>query len=135
MTGVQTCALPISESGKLKLIDWESLRFSEPAKDVANVLTDLRLKGKDLILFIETYQRYRKDEDILERAKVYALLNRYANVVWEILRSFEIINKDLPKEYLQKTTAESHIKEAKSQLRELRKLIKISNFDVDCFFE
>ena len=80
-----------TESGKLKLIDWESLRFSEPAKDVSNVLTDLRLKGKDLVLFIETYRKYRKDDAILEKARVYALLNRYANVVWEILRSFEII--------------------------------------------
>ncbi|MFH1521436.1 MAG: aminoglycoside phosphotransferase family protein, partial [archaeon] len=81
---------------KLKLIDWESLRFSEPAKDVANVLTDLRLSEKNLKLFISTYQKYRIDNDILERAKTYALLNRYANVVWEILMSFEIINKKLP---------------------------------------
>jgi|GEM_PF-1145992 thiamine kinase-like enzyme len=119
----------------VEIIDWESGKFSDPAKDVSHILTDFELKGKDLDLFLAEYLKLNRDKDILERVRVYDLLNRLVYFVWEIVRSFEIINKELPKEYLAKTTAESHINEAKFQFRKLRELVDVGELDVDCFFE
>jgi len=91
------CPQNIVEAKKgLKLIDWESLQCSDPAKDIANILIDLELKDKDLDFFLKEYQRIRKDPTILERAKTYAVLLRAVYFLWEITRSFEIINKKLP---------------------------------------
>ena len=118
----------------LKLIDWESLQCSDPAKDIANILIDLELKNNDLDLFLKEYQKIRKDPTILERAKIYAVLLRAVYFLWEITRSFEIINKELPKEYLNKTTAQSHINEAKFQFRKLSKLIDLPKINIDVLF-
>jgi len=118
----------------LKLIDWESLQCSDPAKDIANILIDLELKNKDLDLFLKEYHKIRKDPTILERAKTYAVLLRYVYFLWEITRSFEIINKELSKEYLNKTTTQSHINEAKFQFRKLSKLIDVPKINIDVLF-
>jgi thiamine kinase-like enzyme len=118
----------------LKLIDWESLQCSDPARDVANILIDLELKNSDLDMFLKEYQKIRKDPTILERAKTYAILLRATYFLWEITRSFEIINKELPKEYLDKTTAQRHINEAKFQFRKLSKLIDVPKIDIDSLF-
>lgn len=118
----------------LKLIDWESLKCSDPAKDIANILIDLELKNKDLDLFLKEYKKIRKDPTILERAMTYAVLLRYVYFLWEITRSFEIINKELPKEYLNKTTAQRHINEAKFQFKKLSKLIDIPKINIDILF-
>jgi thiamine kinase-like enzyme len=118
----------------LKLIDWESLQCSDPAKDIANILIDLELKNSDLDLFLKEYQKIRKDPTILKRAKTYAVLLRAVYFLWEITRSFEIINKELPKEYLNKTTAQSHINEAKFQFRRLSELIDVPKINIDSLF-
>lgn len=118
----------------LKLIDWESLQCSDPAKDIANVLIDLELKKDDLNLFLREYQKIRKDPTIFERAKTYAVLLRAVYFLWEITRSFEIINKELPKDYLKKTTAQNHINEAKFQFRKLCELIDIPKINIDSLF-
>ncbi len=55
--------------------------------------------------------------------------------MWEIVRSFEIINKKLPEEYLSKTTSQSHINEAKFQFRRLKELVDVGELDIDCFLE
>jgi len=118
----------------LKLIDWESLKCSDPAKDIANILIDLELKNNDLDLFLREYQKIRRDPTILERAKTYAVLLRAVYFLWEITRSFEIINKELAKEYLNKTTAQSHINEAKFQFKKLSKLIDVPKINIDSLF-
>ncbi|MBU3923457.1 MAG: GNAT family N-acetyltransferase [Nanoarchaeota archaeon] len=119
----------------LKLIDWESLQYSDPAKDVANILIDVELKGKDLALFLKEYGKVRNDSGIFERAKIYAVLFRYNYFLWEITRSFEIANKELPEEYLNKTSALSHIHEAKFQYKHLRELIDVPKINIDSLFE
>jgi len=119
---------------KLKLIDWESLQYSDPAKDITNILVDMELKGENLELFLKEYQKIRKDKTILERAKTYAILFRYNYFLWEIRRSFEIINKELPKEYLAKTTAKSHINEAKFQYKKFRELIEVPRIKINLLF-
>lgn len=129
------CPQNIVETKKgLKLIDWESLQCSDPAKDIANILIDLELKNNDLDLFSGEYQKIRKDPTILERARTYAVLLRAVYFLWEITRSFEIINKELPKEYLNKTTAQSHINEAKFQFRKLSELIDVPKINIDSLF-
>jgi len=129
------CPQNILETKKgLRLIDWESLQCSDSAKDIANILIDLELKNRDLDLFLKEYQKIRKDPTILERAKIYAVLLRAVYFLWEITRSFEIINKKLPKEYLNKTTVQSHINEAKFQFRKLSKLIDVSKINIDILF-
>lgn len=124
----------IQTANGVKLIDWESFQCSDPAKDIANVLVDLELKNDDLVLFLEEYDRIRKDATILDRANIYAVLLRYTYFLWEITRSFEIIRKKLPKEYLDKTTARSHINEASFQFRKLSKLINVPRINVDILF-
>ncbi|MBI5001619.1 MAG: phosphotransferase [Euryarchaeota archaeon] len=37
----------------LRLIDWESLQFSDPARDIANIIIDMGLKDKNLELFFD----------------------------------------------------------------------------------
>jgi thiamine kinase-like enzyme len=129
------CPQNIVETKKeLKLIDWESLQCSDPAKDIANVLIDLELKNKNLDLFLKEYHKIRKDPTILERAETYAVLFRYTYFLWEITRSFDIINKELPKEYLNKTTAQSHVNEAKFQFRKLRRLIDMPKININVLF-
>ena len=125
----------IQTANGLKLIDWESLQCSDPAKDVANVLTDLELKDDDLALFLKQYHNIRRDATILERAHIYSALFRYTYFLWEITRSFEIIHKKLPKEYLSKTTAQRHINEARFQYRKLSKLVKMPLIDVGVLFD
>lgn len=124
----------IQTTNGLKLIDWESSQCSDPAKDIANVLVDLGLKSDDLTSFLEEYGRIRKDATILERANIYAVLFRYTYFLWEITRSFEIIHKKLPTEYLNKTTARSHINEAGFQFRKLSKLVNVPRIDVVTLF-
>lgn len=125
----------ISAKTGLKLIDWESLRVSDPAQDISNILIDVGLKGKNLELFLKEYHKIRKDQAILKRAKVYAVLKIYNYFLWEIVRAFEIISKKLPKEYLKKSSAQQHINEAKHQLRKLSRSISIPKIDVDEFFK
>lgn len=124
----------IQTSNGMKLIDWESSRCSDPAIDIANVLVDLELKNDDMILFLEEYGRIRKDATILERANIYAVLLRYTYFLWELTRSFEIVRKKLPKEYLNKTSARSHISEAGFQFRKLSKLVNVPRIDVVTLF-
>lgn len=124
----------VEAKGGLKLIDWETLQCSDPARDIANILIDLEWKDKNLDLFLKKYYKIRKDPTILDRAKVYAILMRYMYVLWEIVRVFEIINKKFPKEYLKKTTAQSHINEAKFQFRKLGKLIDVPKINIDVLF-
>jgi len=118
----------------LKLIDWESLQCSDPAKDIANILIDLGLKNNNLNFFLKEYQKIREDQTILERAKIYSILLRATYFLWEITRSFEIINKELPEEYITKTTAQSHINEAKSQFKKLSKLLDLPRIDIEVLF-
>ena len=124
----------VATASGLKLIDWEELECSDPAKDIARVLNDLELKGNNLDLFMKSYKAQRKDKDILERAKIYAVLLRYANVMWELVRAFEVLNKELPAAYLQKTSVQEHINEAKFQFRHLRKLVNIRAIEVGALY-
>lgn len=118
----------------LKLIDWESLKYSDPAKDVSNVLIDLGLKDRLLDVFLREYHKKRKDNYILDRAKIYAVLMRYHYFLWEIVRAFEIIHQKMPKEYLRKTSAQRHINEAKHQFKKLKQLIDVPEMDLNSFF-
>ncbi len=124
----------IETKNGLRLIDWESLQYSDPATDIAHLLTDLGLKGNNLDLFLWEYHNVRSDPGILERAKTYAVLLRYTNFLWEITRSFEIMNKELLDEYLRKTTAQEHINEAKLQFRRLGELVSIPKINIDALF-
>ncbi len=59
---------------------------------------------------------------------------RYNYFLWEIVRSFEIIHKQLPKEYLNKNTAQRHINEAKHQFKQLKELVELPGLDLKNFF-
>ncbi|MBW3001568.1 aminoglycoside phosphotransferase family protein [Candidatus Woesearchaeota archaeon] len=124
-----------TKNNKLKLIDWESLELSDPARDISCVMMNLGFKGKLLELFLKEYHKIRKDKTILSRAKKYRILMRHHYILWEIMRSFEIIHKKMPIEYLRKTTAKLHITEAKYQYRQLKKTIKLPEIDIDSFFK
>ena len=124
----------VETDNEIKLIDWESVKYSDPAKDIANILIDFELNKQQLDLFLKEYSKLRFDETILNRAKTFAILLRYVYVLWEIIRTFEIINKELPQEYLQKTSAKSHLNEAKKQFKKLKNLVEISDVNIDSFF-
>ncbi len=125
----------VEQNNAIKLIDWESLKYSDPAKDISRILIDFELKGNNLKLFMKEYHKINNDKEIMKRAKVYAVLNRYVYVLWELVRSFEIINKELPKEYLKQTTAQRHINEAKHQFRKLKKLLGLPRINIDVLFK
>lgn len=124
------CPQNIIINNELKLIDWESVKKSETAKEIANIIINFKLNKKETQLFIEEYQKTKKDKTILERTKRHEIFIRYMFLLWEIVRTFEIINKDLPEAYLKKTTPEEHIKEAKKQYLELKKLIDIPKINI-----
>lgn len=120
----------VETKNEIKLIDWESVSYSDPARDIVNVLVDFGLKNNQLELFYSEYFKNRDDESLLERVKIHQVLTRTNYSLWEIMRTFEIINKELPKEYLQKTSAKVHLNEARKQFRELKKLIVVSNLKI-----
>lgn len=101
----------------LKLIDWESMSYSDTARDIAFLIIDMRLKPKSWRLFLKTYLKIRKDFTVLNRAKIYAKCITFIYVLWELLRAHEVKHKKLHKEYLKRTPVEKHFKEAKSWLR------------------
>jgi thiamine kinase-like enzyme len=109
----------------IKLIDWGDLSLSDPAKDIAHVIIELKYE-KNLKIFFREYFKHKKDHGILERAEIYIKSIYAVWLVFEIVRTFEIINKELPKEYLQKTSAKSHIREVKRNFRNCIKLGIIS---------
>lgn len=126
------CPQNVIETGKhINLIDWESVKMSETAKDIANIFVNFKLNKKETQLFVKEYQIIKKDETILQRTKKHEVLLRYLFMLWEIVRTLEIINKYLPEEYLKKTTPEEHIKEAKKQYRELKKLIDVPEINIE----
>jgi thiamine kinase-like enzyme len=128
----------IKTKNDLKLVDWESLQLSDPAKDIAFFLVEIKLSKKDLSLFLNEYKKHRKDSSLLKRAIVYAKLLAFVDLVWEILRSFEIINKTLDEEYLKKTNAQGHINEAQRRFRDCIKFgiipSKWKEFDIKRLF-
>lgn len=124
----------VETKSEMKLIDWESVSYSDPARDIVNILVDFGLKGKQLNLFYDEYFKNRKDNNLQERVKIHQILTRTNYFLWEVVRTFEILKKELPKEYLQKTTAKSHFNEAKKQFKELKALIDISQLDIAKLF-
>jgi len=69
----------------MKLIDWEALRYGDPAIDIANILVDMGFNKKDFDLFMIIYQKLRKDKTILERSYIYKLLTHYVYFVYELV--------------------------------------------------
>jgi len=124
----------IKTKDELKLIDWESLQLADPAKDIAPFLVEIRISKNNFNILVKEYNNYRNDPEILERAIVHAKLLAFVDFAWEILRAFEIKNKKLHEDYLNKTTAQSHINEAKRRLKDCLKFKLIPNkwkkFDV-----
>jgi len=125
----------VESNNELKLIDWESLKYSDPAKDISTVMIDMGLKNENLNLFLDEYHKIRKDESILDRARIYAVLMTYHYFLWELVRSYEIMRKELPKEYLVKTSAKRHFNEARHQFKNLKKLIKLPEVKIDKVFK
>ena len=105
----------------VRLIDWEDLSLSDPAKDIAHIIIELKYE-KNLKIFFKEYFKHKKDDGIIERANVYIKSIWAVWFLWELVRTFEIINKELPKEYLQKTSAESHFHEVKKNFKMCLKL-------------
>lgn len=97
----------------LRLIDWENVALSDPALDIAHLISDMKFSKKEFDVFFKVYG----NKSLLARAIDYAKAFHYEYFIWEIVRVFDIIKKKLPEQYLKKTTAESHIYEAKYQFR------------------
>ncbi|HTZ42207.1 MAG TPA: hypothetical protein VMC07_03310, partial [Candidatus Omnitrophota bacterium] len=103
----------------------------------AHVIIELKYE-KNLKIFFREYFKHKKDDGILKRAEVYIKIIWVVWLVWEMSRIFEIINKELPEEYLQKTSAKSHLREVKKNFRNCIKLGIISrkwrNLDFEKLF-
>ena len=126
------CPQNVVETKKgMRLIDWESISYSDPARDVTNVIVDFGLRKKRLELFLSEYYKKRKDDTLLRRVKTHKVLTRTNYFLWELVRTSEIINNELPREYIKKTSAKTHLNEAKRQYKELSKLIKIPSIDLN----
>ena len=126
------CPQNIVETAKdVRFIDWENVEVSDPARDIAQVIIDLGLQKNYLVLFQKTYFSIRKDDSLFVRARSYAILMMQNYYIWECIRALEVKNKELPKEYLQKTSVREHLIAAQKNLVDLNKLIPIPLFEVD----
>lgn len=124
------CPQNLVMGAEIRLIDWESVKRSDPAREVANVIIDFRLDAQ-LDRFLESYRSIRHDETLLERARIYEVIMRYHYVLWEIRRVFEIRREELAQDYLSANAAQDHVREAKKQYRWLDSIIALPSFDID----
>ena len=68
----------------LKLIDWESVRLSEPQFEIATALERLNLNGKKRKLFLSEYLKNSKKANLDELEK-YEKIRCFDRLLWSIL--------------------------------------------------
>lgn len=82
----------IVHNKKLKLIDWESSGISDPATEVAYILTQFGrpFSPQEKEYFITQYLKYRKDSSLRERADYYIPLILWIDFLWSNLHTAKI---------------------------------------------
>jgi len=78
--------------GRIKFIDWEFTMISDPATEVAYVVTQFgkpfSLKQKNI--FINEYLKHRKDSSLKERVELYIPIRYYIDFLWSVLQTAKI---------------------------------------------
>jgi thiamine kinase-like enzyme len=100
----------------LRLIDFESLGLTEPAAEIAYILTQFgekELTPKNQEEFLRTYLKQRKDPTLIKRLKVYIPLKNFSDLLWAIEHVLKIKNKLLHNAYLEKNDIKQDIKYVK----------------------
>ena len=110
----------IVHNGKLKLVDFESLGLTDPASEIAYILTQFTRGGfteKQKEIFIEEYLKVRNDKTLRKRLKIFVPLKNFADLVWAINHVFKIKNKRLHRYYLENNKLNKDISYAKKMFK------------------
>lgn len=96
---------------RVRYIDWEWSKIGDNAEDVACFYKDfgfkpwvIKLKGKRLRLFLDTYLKYIKDETLKQRVEVWHIYGLFFTLVyfkWK-LKNFHKENKEFPKHHYER---------------------------------
>lgn len=73
----------------LRLIDWDGVRFGDPADDIAYTFAINHVSAHWQHVFLETYIRASARKDIPRRIETFLLKNYLFDVVWAIGKLFE----------------------------------------------
>ncbi len=128
----------IIQGGKLKLIDFESLGLTDPASEIAYILTQFarkELTEKQKEIFVEEYLKIRKDKTLRKRLKIFIPLKNFVDLLWAIDHVLKIKNKKVHRHYLENNDVDNDLVYAREMFKKnLREGIiskKYKNFDLD----
>ena len=97
----------VIHNGKMKLIDFEGLEITDPAADIAYILTQFgkrEFNEKQRNFFLDEYLKLKKDTTLRERVKIFIPLKNFSNFVWAVAQALKIKNGLLHQYYTKKHT-------------------------------
>lgn len=102
----------VVNKGKYKLIDFEDLKLTDPAAEIAHIFTFFGKPFNTIQrkIFLEEYSKFRKDESLEDRIKMYLPLKRFKVLLWSIFHVLKIKNQELHKKFLEKNDLNEDIK-------------------------
>lgn len=121
----------ISSNKGLRLVDWESMQLSDPAKDIAFAKINLGLQDESFDVFLKEYNNYRFLSRDNKRVEAYEKLMLLIYFLWEVKRSLEIREGRLPDEYLKKSFPEEHRQDAEKMLEDLKDIVDMNGIELD----
>ena len=119
----------------LKFIDFESCGISDPAYDIADIFTGFGKKftKEHQDLFYKEYLKYRKDNSLKNRVKVFIPLKMFETFCWSVMHVYEIKAGIVSKDIQEKEPIQHHIDYALKCLKECKKLGLVSNNKINLF--
>ena len=107
-----------------KFIDWESAGIGDPAAEVAFVIDEIGfpISEKQKRIFIKEYLKYRNDPTLVQRMNLFIKLIRFEQVLWSIKRIYEIKDKELSTDYLEKENISDIISNLNFSIEKLERL-------------
>jgi aminoglycoside phosphotransferase (APT) family kinase protein len=100
-----------SESGSLRLIDWENFGLWDPAAELAMTLEAFGLDFTSNVEedFLGTYLAIRRDAKLIQRLRLFRPLVRLEQLTWGVRHVFELLNGDMDKAFVDTTPMPKHL--------------------------
>ena len=118
-----------TENG-LKLIDWESVRLSEPQFEIATTLERLNLNGQKRKLFLSEYLKH-SEKASLEELEEYEKIRCFDRLLWSIFEFVKLKEGITEKE---KARQKSPLKYARNAHKEFLRCKSLDLFPKDSVF-
>ena len=118
-----------TENG-LKLIDWESVRLSEPQFEIATALERLNLNGQKRKLFLSEYLKH-SEKASLEELEEYEKIRCFDRLLWSIFEFVKLKEGITEKE---KARQKSPLKYARNAHKEFLRCKSLDLFPKDSVF-